>query len=71
MQNLSQTQQVHQLSYYALELARLFHAYYSNCKVLDLNHVAQSRMRLLLLAQLEQTLELVLTLLGLECPDKM
>ena len=71
LQNIARTHQTHQLSYYALELARKFHSYYSNCKVLDLENINQSRMRLLLLKELEQTLSLVLELLGLGRPEKM
>lgn len=71
LQNIARTSQTHQLTYYALELARMFHSYYSNCKVIDMEHVEQSRMRLLLLQQLEATLKLVLELLGLEQPERM
>lgn len=71
LQNIARTYQTHQLTYYALELARLFHAYYSNSKVLDLENISQSRMRLLLLKQLEQTMNVVLELLGLEQLEKM
>lgn len=71
LQNIARNHQTHQLTYYAQELARMFHAYYSHCKVLDLEHMSQSRMRLLLLKQLEQTMGIVLELLGLEQPEKM
>lgn len=71
LQNIARTHQTHQLTYYALDLARLFHSYYSNSKVLDLENIPQSRMRLLLLKQLEQTMNLVLRLLGLEQLEKM
>ena len=71
LQSIGRTNQTHQLSYYALELARKFHSYYSNSKVLDLENVEQSRMRLLLLKQLEETLSIVLELLGLDRPEKM
>lgn len=71
LQNIARTHQTHQLSYYALELARMFHSYYSSSKVLDIENINQSRMRLLLLKQLEQALGLVLELLGLEKPEKM
>jgi arginyl-tRNA synthetase len=71
LQNIARTHQTHQLTYYALELARMFHGYYSNCKVLDLENIEQSRMRILLLQELEQTLKLVLQLLGLEQPERM
>jgi arginyl-tRNA synthetase len=71
LQTIARTSQTHQLTYYALELARMFHNYYSNCKVIDIENLAQSRMRLLMLQQLEFTLKLVLELLGLEQPERM
>ncbi len=71
LQNIARTHQTHQLTYYAIELARMFHSYYSNCKVIDMENIAQSRMRLLLLQQLEQTLKIVLELLGLQQPERM
>lgn len=68
---IERTQQTHLLTYYALELARLFHAYYNQHQVLDATQPALSAARLLVLAQLEQTLALALELMGLSRPDSM
>ncbi|HLB41051.1 MAG TPA: arginine--tRNA ligase, partial [Candidatus Babeliales bacterium] len=68
---IERTQQTHLLTYYALELARLFHHYYSQHQVLDATQPALSQARLLVLAQLEQTLALTLELMGLSRPERM
>lgn len=68
---ISKGYQTHLLTYYALELAQLFHSYYSKNKVLDLKNVKTSRARLLVLQQLAMTLGLVLDLLGISKPEKM
>jgi arginyl-tRNA synthetase len=69
--NITKTYQTHQLTYYALELAQLFHSYYSKNKVIDLEHPQRSRTRLLLIEQLKMTLTLVLQLLGISKPESM
>jgi len=69
--NITQTYQTHQLTYYALELAQLFHSYYSKNRVVDLEHPERSRARLLLVQQLQMTLGLILKLLGISQPEKM
>ncbi len=69
--NITKTYQTHQLTYYALELAQLFHSYYSKNKVIDLEHPQRSRARLLLIEQLKMTLNLVLQLLGISKPESM
>jgi len=69
--SISKSYQTHQLSYYALELAQLFHAYYSKNKIIDLTNVPQSRARLALLMQLHTTLGMTLKLLGLSQPTSM
>ena len=56
---------------YALELAKLFHHYHGHYKVLDITQPALTQARLLVLAQLEDTLALSLDLMGLSRPDSM
>lgn len=69
--NIATTYSTHQLTYYALELAQLFHSYYGKHKVIDQTQVAQSRARLLVVRQVHRTLALCLQLLGLEAPHRM
>lgn len=69
--NIATTYNTHQLTYYALELAQLFHSYYGAHKVIDPTNVAQSRARLLVARQVHRTLALCLHILGLEAPHRM
>lgn len=71
LKNMSHNYQVHLLTYYALELAHLFHSYYGSHKVLDLENSTISRHRLALLRILQQTLRLCMNLLGVSCPESM
>ena len=71
LSSIAQTHNTHQLTYYALELAQIFHAYYTKNKVIDLKNIPQSCMRLSLVKQVHKTLELALKLLGLSCPEHM
>lgn len=68
---IEHTQHTHLLAYYSLELARVFHAYYGQHKVLDPEQLELSGARLLVLEQLERTLELTLKLMGLDTPESM
>ncbi len=68
---IESTQHTHLLAYYSLELAKLFHAYYGQHKVLDPEQPELSSARLLVLEQLENTLELTLKLMGLDTPESM
>jgi arginyl-tRNA synthetase len=69
--SMSVNYQTHLLTYYVLELAQLFHKYYSKNRVISLENIPQSRARLLLIAILKNTFELSLDLLGLSKPKKM
>ncbi|KKP25041.1 MAG: Arginine-tRNA ligase [candidate division TM6 bacterium GW2011_GWF2_30_66] len=71
LQNISQNLQTHVLAYYTVELATTFHSYYSKNRVIDLENIAQSRGRLLLIMELRNTLGLCLDILGLSKPEKM
>lgn len=71
LQSISNNYQTHLLTYYVLELAHLFHSYYSKNRVIDVANTPQSRARLLLITMLKNTFELALDLLGLSKPEKM
>jgi arginyl-tRNA synthetase len=68
---IASTYQTHLLTYYALELAQLFHSYYSKNKVVDTQDIPTSRARLLTLKQLQMTFACLLDLMGLEKPESM
>ena len=69
--NISRNYLTHQLTYYLVELAQAFHAYYSKHRVVDEKNIPQSRARLALMEVLDNTFELGLTLLGISRPEKM
>ena len=71
LESISSNNQTHLLTYYVLELATLFHKYYAQNRVIDLEHIEKSRARLHLITVLNNTLKLCLTLLGVSCPEKM
>ena len=68
---INRTLQPHLLTYYIIELAQAFHHYYAHNRVIDQENLAQSKMRLALMAELQDTFELVLGLLGISKPEKM
>ena len=63
--------QTHLLTYYVVELAQLFHRYYSHVRVIDLENREKSRGRLLMIHLLRDTIALVLNILGISHPEKM
>lgn len=69
--DIAQHYQTHLLTYFAIELATVFHRYYSKNRVIDLESPATSRARLLLITQLQETFAMVLTLIGISKPERM
>lgn len=68
---IAHTEQTHALTYYILELAQLFHSYYAKNRVIDTDHIPQSRARLLLIMLLRNTFRTSMKLIGVSCPEKM
>jgi len=60
----------HRLTYYAHDLASLFHSFYNSCRVL-IDDVELRKARLLLIEATRITLRNVLQLLGVSAPDRM
>jgi len=69
--DISVNHQTHLLTYYVIELAQLFHRYYSHVRVLDPSNREKSRGRLLMITILRNSIALVLDLLGVSHPEKM
>lgn len=69
--DITTNHQTHLLTYYVVELAQLFHRYYSHVRVLDPENREKSRGRLLMIGLLRNTIALVLDLLGVSHPEKM
>lgn len=68
---IQNTHQTHHLAYYTIELADLFHRYYAQNRVINLENIPQSRARLLLITILRNTFALTFDLLGISKPEKM
>ncbi len=71
LSDIAVNHQTHLLAHYVIELAQLFHRYYSHARVIDLENVQKSRARLLMIHILGNTIALVLDLLGVSHPEKM
>jgi arginyl-tRNA synthetase len=71
LQDIALNHQTHLLAYYVVELAQLFHRYYSHVRVIDLENRDKSRGRLLMVHNVRSTVALVLDLLGVSHPEKM
>jgi len=69
--DIATNHQTHLLAYYVVELAQLFHRYYSHVRVIDMENITKSRGRLLMIGILRNTIALVLDLLGVSHPEKM
>lgn len=62
---------VHRIATYAIELARSFHAFYDQCKVIQPDQPALSAQRLKLCESTQIALKSALNLLGVSAPDRM
>lgn len=71
LESISASYQTHTLTYYLLELAQTFHSYYGKNRVIDEENIQKSRARILLIAELKNTFEVVLKLLEVSLPEKM
>jgi arginyl-tRNA synthetase len=71
VQQMAQSLQPHHLPHYAQELATAFHAFYTECRVLDPDEPRLSAARLRLCAAARTTLARALGLMGVSAPDRM
>lgn len=69
--DIATNHQTHLLAYYVVELAQLFHRYYSHVRVIDPENTEKSRARLLMVTIIRNTIAMVLDLLGVSHPEKM
>jgi arginyl-tRNA synthetase len=61
----------HKIANYIQRLAQLFHSFYNDCYVIDLENLALSSQRLALVKATKITLKNALELLGVSAPEKM
>ncbi|MDR3646046.1 MAG: arginine--tRNA ligase [Candidatus Babeliales bacterium] len=71
LNNISQNQQIHLLTYYLLELSALFHKYYFDNKIIDTNDIEKSKARLLMISVLRDTFKTSMKLIGISHPERM
>jgi arginyl-tRNA synthetase len=71
LKNLSLNLHSHLLANYVIELATIFHKYYTHNRVIDLENIPQSRSRLLMITLVRDTLGTSFDLLGISKPEKM
>lgn len=71
LKTISVNMHTHLLANYSIELAMLFHKYYTHNRVIDLDNKAQSRSRLLLMTLVRDTFGTTFDLLGISKPEKM
>ncbi|HEY7802082.1 MAG TPA: arginine--tRNA ligase [Dehalococcoidia bacterium] len=71
VQMMAQSQEPHHLPHYAQDLATAFHAFYTECRVLDVDNAALSAARLKVCAAARLTLARSLTLMGVSAPEHM
>lgn len=69
--SIEKNYQVHLLTYYVLELAQLFHSYYSVNKVINKDNIELSKGRLFLITILNRTFYICFKLLGITTPEHM
>ena len=67
----AKTRAPHKIANYIQQLAKLFHSFYGECKVVDGENVELSGQRLALVEATRITLKNALYLIGVEAPEKM
>jgi arginyl-tRNA synthetase len=70
VETVAQTLEPHHLTYYAQDLATVFHAFYRDCRVISPDE-AQTKARLKLVAAAQTVLARTLHLMGMTAPEKM
>lgn len=69
VRNAAAHYQVHQVPFYAIEVATRFHDFYTKCKVIEHNAVIEQRFQLIRAAQV--ILHNVLSAMGISAPERM
>jgi arginyl-tRNA synthetase len=70
VETVAQTLEPHHLTYYAQDLATVFHAFYRDCRVISPDE-ARTKARLKLVAAAQTVLARTLHLMGMTAPEKM
>ncbi len=70
METVAHTLEPHHLTYYAQDLATVFHSFYKQCRVVSRNE-AVTKARLKLVEAAKVVLAKTLHLMGMAAPEKM
>jgi arginyl-tRNA synthetase len=68
---VARTLEPHHLAYYAQDLATLFHSFYKQCRVVQMDQPDLSRARLKLVIAAKEVFASTLKLMGMSVPDSM
>lgn len=68
---ISEHYQTHLLTHYVVELANLFHKYYSANRIMDLNNIPLSKGRLQMVKIINNTFRMIFDLIGISAPERM
>ncbi len=71
VQQMARAMEPHHLPHYAGELATAFHAFYTDCRVIDEENIPLSKSRLTLCLAAKIVLSRALTLMGMSTPERM
>jgi len=71
LNNISMNYQVHLLTYYLIELAQIFHNYYTTNKIIDSSNINRSKGRLFIVHIIKDCFEIGFDLIGISKPEKM
>jgi arginyl-tRNA synthetase len=69
LKEISRNYDVHHLPFYTIEIAKKFHDFYAQCKVIEEGNLNEERLRLIQATQI--TLQNALALMGVSAPVKM
>jgi arginyl-tRNA synthetase len=71
VQHMAREMEPHHLPHYAQELATAFHAFYTECRVIDVDEIKLSQARMKLCGAAKIALARALTLMGMSTPERM
>lgn len=69
--SISNNYQVHLVTYYVIELSKIFHSYYNANKVINLTDINQTKGRLFVIKLLNTNLKICFDILGISSPTTM
>lgn len=69
--SISKNYQVHLVTYYVIELSKIFHSYYNANKVINTTEINQTKGRLFVIKLLKANLKLCFDILGISSPESM